>query len=90
MTKKTFLAVIFFVAVISVMIFTGVGASLWGVELHSLELEIADVEAVNRELEDKIIMHSSLTAIQESSQNYVMPEQLVSLNGESWFLGYAR
>ena len=91
-SKKTFFAVAFVVVAISLMIFSGVGASLWGVELHAVEQEIAGIENENRRLTGEMVMYTSLTRVNENTKdmNFAKPENVVYLNKEVPVLGYAQ
>lgn len=90
--RKLFFVVAFAISVISAMIFSGVGASLQGAELHSIELEIAEVEAVSRRLGDEIVMKTSLTEVSNAAAElgFSKPESVIYWNGEIPVLGYAR
>lgn len=82
--RKIFAGVSVIIVVIAVMIFSAIGTSLWGVELHSVEQEIASVEAENRKLTAEIIEKMSLTEIYEKSSElgYVKPESVIYVEGQ--------
>lgn len=82
--RKIFAGVSVIVVVIAVMIFSAIGTSLWGVELHSIEQEIASVEAENRNLTSEIVSKMSLTEIyeNESELGYVKPESVIYVEGQ--------
>ncbi len=88
--RKTFLATSFFIIIVSLMIFSGMKASIASLELHKIETEISQIEAVNRSLEDEIIMQTSLTLVSKESEDFVLPEHVVYLNKTVPFLGYAK
>lgn len=81
--RKIFAGVTVLIAIIAVMIFSAIGASIWGVELYSLEKEIAEVEAENRRLTSEIVTKMSLTDIYENSEElgYVKPENVIYVEG---------
>lgn len=82
--RKVFAGVTLLIAIIAVMIFSAIGASIWGVELHSIEKEIAEVEAENRRLTSEIVTQMSLTNIYENSEElgYVKPENVIYVEGQ--------
>jgi|GEM_PF-4669881 len=88
--RKVFLATSLFVIIFSLMIFSGVKASIAGLELHKIETEISQIEAVNRSLEDEIIMQTSLTLVSKESEDFILPERVVYLNKTVPVLGYAK
>jgi cell division protein FtsL len=56
------------VIVISVMIVSSIGTSMWGMDLHEIEQSIAEVESENRKLTDEIISNNSLTEVYENQE----------------------
>lgn len=77
--RKLFLGVIFVVFVIATTVFSAIGASLWGVELHSIEQEIAKIEEENRQLSSEIISKTSLSSLYNKSEElgYSNPEVVI-------------
>lgn len=83
--RKLFFGVTFVIAVIAVMIFSAIGTSIWGVELHSLEQEIAKVESENRYLSSEIVTQTSLTSLYDQSEKigYVKPASVIYVEGHT-------
>lgn len=77
--KKLFLGVSFGIAIISIMVFSAIGTSLLGVELHGIEKEISKIEQENRDLNAKLINSTSLTKLYDNSLElgFSNPKQIV-------------
>ena len=66
----------------SVLVFSSIGTSLWGVELHDIEKETLGIEAENRKITDEIVSKTSLTDIYERKDElgYKQAENIIYLN----------
>lgn len=82
--RKLFGGITLVICVIAVMIYTAIGASAWGVELHSLEQKIAEVESENRYLSSQIISLTSLTSLYDQSValGYAKPKSVIYVEGQ--------
>lgn len=83
--KKTRLLVITSLIVVSIMVLAGLATSLWGVELHSIEEDIAKLEDSNRQIEEQIISNSSLTKLfmEHEQLGFMKPEKVVYVEGSA-------
>lgn len=61
--KLLMFGVLVFIIATALMITSGIGASLWGAQLHGVEQEIAKIESENRILVAEIVGKSSLTEV---------------------------
>ena len=83
--RKLILGTIGAISVMAVMIFSSIGASMWGSELYAIEQEIQNLEAENRKITDEIISSGSLSHVYENQEDlgYMQPADVLYLNRDT-------
>lgn len=82
MTKTKLIALVTLIITVGVMVSVAIGTSLWGAELHSLEIEINKLEEANKTVEEQIVGATSLTELYESHEalGFVKPQRVLYLS----------
>jgi cell division protein FtsL len=83
--KKTKIVTASLVVIISIMVLAGLATSLWGVELHSVEEDIAELENANNQIEEQIISKTSLTKLYEEHEQlgFAKPDRVIYVEGNA-------